>query len=145
MKISNVAIILPYDEQGKILFQDRRKISKHGEEYGFFGGHIENNETPEDALKRELKEELEINTDDLENLEFFKQFNNYVKEWDKKIKRSTYLAKIPELNNLKIHEGKAIVIDIEKSFNLKMNPGDSELLKEIYKYLKSKKYLKNHS
>ncbi|MDP2672220.1 MAG: NUDIX hydrolase [Nanoarchaeota archaeon] len=138
MKISNVAIILPYNKKKEILFQDRRKISKHGEEYGFFGGHIEEGETPEQTLKRELKEELDIEIDDLQDLKFFKQFNTYIKDLDREIRRATFLVKMNDLNILKANEGKAIIIPIEKSFDLKMNPGDADLLKEIYKYIKLK-------
>lgn len=61
MKERTVSLIVPYTEDGRILLQDRRDISKIGEDWGFFGGGIEENETPEQALVREAKEELEIN------------------------------------------------------------------------------------
>lgn len=44
----------------KILFQDRRSISKTWEEWGFFGWSIEEGETPKAAAIRELKEELDF-------------------------------------------------------------------------------------
>ena len=44
-----VALIVFYDKENKILLQDRRKISKRGEEWGFFGGGIEEGETPKQA------------------------------------------------------------------------------------------------
>jgi len=136
MKISNVSIILLYNDRGEILFQDRRKISKHGEEYGFFGGHIEDGESPEQALRRELKEELEINMDELSNLKFFKQFNTYIKDFNKYIRRATFIARVSNLSDFNVHEGKAIVLPIKESFDLKMNPGDADLLKEIYELIK---------
>lgn len=52
-----VAVIIFYDEKKRILLQDRREISKRGEEWGFFGGGIEKDETPEEALVREIKED----------------------------------------------------------------------------------------
>jgi len=61
MKQRTVSLIVPYARDGRILLQDRRDISKIGEEWGFFGGGIEDGETKEQALVRETKEELEIN------------------------------------------------------------------------------------
>jgi 8-oxo-dGTP diphosphatase len=58
MKTRNVALIIFYDKDKRILLQDRRGISKLGAEWGFFGGEIENDETPEQAVVRETKEEL---------------------------------------------------------------------------------------
>lgn len=60
MKKRRVALIVPYTSDGRILLQDRRDISKIGEEWGFFGGGIESGETPEQALLREVKEELSV-------------------------------------------------------------------------------------
>ena len=135
MEISDVAIILPYNEKKEVLFQDRKKISKHGEEYGFFGGHKEGNESAEETLARELKEELGINTKNLEGLEFFKQFDTKIPELNKEVKRAVFLCKMPDLTKLNVEEGKVAIINFKDTFNLKMVPGDSELLKEIYEYL----------
>ena len=44
----------------KILFQDRRSISKTWEEWWFFWGSIDEWETPKQAAIRELKEELDF-------------------------------------------------------------------------------------
>lgn len=53
-----VAIAIFYDRDLNILVQKRGKHSKHGEKYGFWGGGIEEGETPEQAVKREILEEL---------------------------------------------------------------------------------------
>jgi mutator protein MutT len=53
----DVALIFFYKDD-KILVQDRRNMSKFGEEWGFFGGRIEAGETPEQSVVRETKEEL---------------------------------------------------------------------------------------
>lgn len=44
----------------RILLQDRKHISKYGEEWSFFGGDIEAGETPYEALIREICEELGV-------------------------------------------------------------------------------------
>jgi hypothetical protein len=38
MKIRKVALIIFYDDKKRILLQDRRGISRLGEEWGYFGG-----------------------------------------------------------------------------------------------------------
>ncbi len=145
MKIKDTSIILLYNEKGEVLIQNRKNIQgSHGEDFGFFGGHIEKNENKKEALKRELKEELEINLDYVSELEFFKQHDTVIKEWDEEIKRAVYLGKLEKdlREKFKVHEGKIKIIPIKESFNLKMVPGDSELLMEIYKYLKSNRKIK---
>jgi len=67
-KDRSVSLIVFYDEKGRILLQDRTSISKAGEEWGFFGGGIEEGETPREAVIRETKEELSIDLDDFEFL-----------------------------------------------------------------------------
>lgn len=56
----NHSLIVLYTEQWKILFQDRRDMSKDGEEYGFFWWWVDDGESFEEACIRETKEELNI-------------------------------------------------------------------------------------
>lgn len=49
-----------YDKDGKVLLQHRSKNAKRLPNYwGAFGGGIEEGETPEEGLRRELLEEIE--------------------------------------------------------------------------------------
>ena len=130
-----VSIVLFYDNKGNILLQDRRERSKIGEEYGFFGGQIEEGETPEEALKREIKEELGI---DLEYFEYFKNLKQIIEEADLDLERTIFIAKMPEVEKLDVKEGKPLIIKFKDSFNLKFVQGDIDLIKEIHEYLKSK-------
>ena len=59
MKQRNLSTIIFFEHDGRILLQDRRSITKFGEEWGPFGGSIETGETPDQAIRREVKEELE--------------------------------------------------------------------------------------
>ena len=47
-------------EQGKLLVTQRRKDSSHGLLWEFPGGKVEEGEDPRGALRRELKEELDV-------------------------------------------------------------------------------------
>ena len=47
-------------EQGKILVTQRKKDSPHGLLWEFPGGKVKEGEEPRDALRRELKEELDV-------------------------------------------------------------------------------------
>lgn len=54
----NVAVVVFHDKEGSLVFQKRGSASKIGEKYGFWGGQIKPGETPEEAMRRELREEL---------------------------------------------------------------------------------------
>jgi 8-oxo-dGTP pyrophosphatase MutT (NUDIX family) len=139
MKKSRVSIILFYDDEGNVILQDREKISKHGESYGFFGGHSEGDETKEETMERELSEELNLFLKDLEEFRFFKHFHLKIYELGVEIDRDVFLAKMPKkIENLKVDEGKIAVMKFKDSFKLKMVPGDVDILKEIYKELNRK-------
>jgi|SRR5690606_2438226 len=62
------ALIVPINDKGQILIQDRRGHKKP--DWGFFGGSIEEGETPAVAVIRESKEELglDLKEDDLRYL-----------------------------------------------------------------------------
>jgi len=70
------SLIVFYNSKQEILLQDRRTMSKFGEEWGFFGGSIEEGESPEQALIRETMEEL---TYDLTEYDFLGAFTHEVK------------------------------------------------------------------
>ncbi|MBI5126522.1 MAG: NUDIX hydrolase [Candidatus Taylorbacteria bacterium] len=60
MTTRHVSSLILIDKDGKILFQRRTADAKRfAGLLSFFGGGLENNETPEQALVRELKEELD--------------------------------------------------------------------------------------
>lgn len=138
MIIRKVAIILFHDDESNILIQNRKNYSKVGEEYGFFGGGINEGENAEEALKREMKEELGIEIKEFEDLEFFKKYREIYPEINRDITRNVFLAKIPDIKKLDVKEGSLVIMKFEEAFNLKMVPGDTNLLKEIYKFLKNK-------
>lgn len=132
-----VALLVFYNDKNEILMQDRMGHSKSGEEWGFFGGAIEEDETPEQALVREIKEEMNL---DLVNK--FKQTgiieNTYFSEkqnCDVNVKRFVFVAKY-ENEKYKISEGRgAKWFDLNSVKILKLVPGDSEVVKLVQEYL----------
>jgi 8-oxo-dGTP diphosphatase len=50
--------IILTNKENKVLLQLRSKNHSHPGSWALFGGHIEDSETPEEALIREIKEEI---------------------------------------------------------------------------------------
>lgn len=68
MKIREVAIIWLLNSKNQILIENRKEFSKYWEQRWFFGGCIKEWEAKEQALERELMEELWITLDNYEYL-----------------------------------------------------------------------------
>lgn len=70
-----VSLLIPYQtRRGKVFvfLQKRAKDAKRLPDYfGFFGGGIENNESSEEALKREILEELDFVPEKYRLLRFY--------------------------------------------------------------------------
>ncbi|MEN9625676.1 MAG: hypothetical protein RL557_4 [archaeon] len=96
-----VAICIFYTSDKKILLQDRRNISKFGEQWGFFGGSIEEGENPEQAVVREIFEELEYK---LINYKFFKKYGAILPS-DQESEAYVFVAEFPGFEKLHQHEG----------------------------------------
>ncbi len=102
------------NNEGKILFQLRDKNGKNPNKWGIFGGGIKKNESPEDAMIRELNEELNLRIDerDLSKKYVIPFINYYIFE--------IQLKYAPEKSNLK--EGKDMKFMNKKEF-FKMKNG----------------------
>jgi len=128
-----VSLLLFYNEKNEILMQDRRGHSKSGEEWGFFGGAIEEGETPEQALIREIKEEMNLDLTDkfnqigiIENTYF-----NKLQGHNANIKRYVFIAKY-ENEKYEIAEGRgAKWFSLEEAAETRLVPGDIEVIKLI--------------
>lgn len=132
MKTRNVALIIFYDKQKRILLQDRRGISRLGEEWGFFGGEIEEGETPEEALLRETKEELDF---DLKEYKYIGD-NNF-KVNDLLVKCKIFISPLKNISEFKQKEGKKMkLFSLEEAKRLQMvSQGDINTLEILNKAL----------
>jgi len=144
MKIRNVAIIIFYDKDNRILLQDRRGISKLGEEWGFFGGEINKDETPEQAVVRESREELNF---DLKEYKYIGEYSYEIEDSLKKrfanfdfdfILCKVFIASLKDnLPKFKLKEGKNMrLFSLNEAEKLKMvSKGDIEIVRRLKKIL----------
>ena len=132
MKKKIVSVIL-FKNGEKILVQDRRYWDKYGYEYGFFGGKIED-ESPVQTLKREIKEELDI---DLKNFKFIRHTKKQIPEINLEIEFYLYIAPFPDMNEIDCKEGKLFLTDFKTALKLKFNRADLEILKEVYEEIET--------
>ncbi|MBU1754836.1 NUDIX domain-containing protein [Patescibacteria group bacterium] len=95
------ALIVPINSQGKILIQDRRGHKKP--DWGYFGGEIEGDEIPVEAVIRETREELTIDISESE----LTSIGTSITVWgDRKIIRYMYLYPTDQ-EAFDVREGKA--------------------------------------
>ena len=132
MKTRNVALIIFYDKNKRILLQDRRGISRFGEEWGFFGGGIEKGESAEQAVIRETKEELDF---DLKEYKYIGD-NNF-KVNDLLVKCKIFISPLKSISEFKQKEGKKMkLFSFEEAKRLKMvSQGDIKTLEVLNKAL----------
>ena len=133
MRTRRVALIVFYDDQRRILLQDREGISKFGEEWGYFGGEIEEGETPEQAVIRETKEELNY---DLKDYRFIGIFTNQLTD-DLTIERHVFISPLEDkLDSFQQIEGSRMqLFTLEQAKKAKSVRGDDLVLKELERIL----------
>ncbi|MBI4095246.1 MAG: NUDIX domain-containing protein [DPANN group archaeon] len=138
MKLHRVSLIIFYDSRKRILLQDRRGISKVGEHWAYFGGHINEDETPEQALLRETKEELgfELIGYDYKFLDKFTEQKNQNRNF--MVDRWVYVAPMPPLSELKLGEGNGMkLFTLKQAMKLKMvSEGDKDVIRKLEEMLK---------
>lgn len=127
MKEKKIVCALLVNGDNQILIQDRKAISKYWEEWSFFWGGIDEDESPENALKRELSEELDWIP---EKYMFIWETENFMKEQNMLYHRYVYLVSLPNRKEwTDLEWSGAHFFHIEEIRSLKFNtPIESELL-----------------
>ena len=77
MKKRTWAIILFYNDEWKILIQERWDYSKIWEEWAFFGWWVEDLETPQQWFFREAREELGLDMSEFDYKYIWEQIQYY--------------------------------------------------------------------
>jgi len=133
LEVHDVSILLAYNEKNEILLQDRRNASKMGEKWAFFGGHLEKGEKPLTALKREIKEELDL---ELDQPHFLGSFDVVAK--GRFIRRHLYTTKLSEkILKSRVGEGwNYKFFTLNEAYTKQMFSGDSRAIHLLEKYLK---------
>lgn len=74
--MKKIAAIIFENDDGEMLFylRDSRPGIPFPQHWDLFGGHVEEGETPEEALVREVREELDY---ELKEFKFFKRYECY--------------------------------------------------------------------
>jgi 8-oxo-dGTP pyrophosphatase MutT (NUDIX family) len=133
-----VSVVVFYDKNGRILLQKRSGIqSKSGEDWGFFGGGIEENESPEEAIKREISVELGININEFIKIgEFENIYFNTKMKINRKLYRTIFISPLTsEIQSAKVLEGDGSkLFSISEAKKLKLVPGDIEVIKIFENY-----------
>lgn len=137
METRKVALIVPFNENCEVILQRRKGfINKPTDkDYGFFGGHLEQGESVEQALKREVKEELTLDLKDIKSLRFFKKYKYILIEGNVSVELSVYLCDMEDVKNMDVKEGKEIKLKIKEAINSNISEMDKIILKEIFKQI----------
>lgn len=100
------AIILENDQKEILLYlRDNKPNVPFPHHWDLFGGYIEEGETPEEALVREVKEELDY---DLEDFRFFKEYDCTSGDVHPNMKY-VYIGRInKQIENLSLQEGERL-------------------------------------
>lgn len=130
-------IFIVHKQTGKILFQDRRNISKTWEEWWFFWGSLEQWESHRDAAIRELKEELNFEiTQDFDYL--WKISFEYSKE---KHNRYMYIDFTEQNDFIDYKWDGAVFFTYQELLQLNLWPSDIASRLEIFEiYMRKKGY-----
>lgn len=116
-----VACGVMYVDEKNILMGLRSKNGKHPNYWEFPGGKCEENETLEECLHREWKEELNV------KIKIDKKIYAWINE--EQIECHFYRGKILDIENLKqnVHE-KIIYAPPEELYNLRIFDGDEQVI-----------------
>ncbi len=130
--MQNRSLFVLRDEKGRVLLQHRTKDAERFPDFwSFFGGGINPGETPEDAVRREAKEELEI---ELKDLKFFKRY-----ELEGSGDKFVFVAPLKHsIKQLKIQQKEGNNLGLfswEDLKNLKLPNHDLPILKDLFAHL----------
>lgn len=136
--MQTVATLILEDKNGNILLylRDNKPNLPFPNQWDLFGGHTEKDETPFQTLRREIKEELDLDLEELNDLKFFREYRCLKGDVRPNIKHVYAATLMKSIDELTLGEGQRMKLfkpsEIPK---LKI----ANILKDIIlDYLKSK-------
>jgi membrane protein DedA with SNARE-associated domain len=109
--VKEVSVLAIFNKKWQLLLQDRKTMSKANEMWWFFGWKVEEWETSQEALLREIEEELNIDINNY-NYEYLFTKNNYWKQLNGFVKTNYFWVIIDK----KVEEFKILEWDWAKFF-----------------------------
>lgn len=129
------ALIVFYDEQHRVLLQNRTNIIGARSPWGFFGGKLEEGETAEEAVVRETKEELKYTLTTFSLLGTFTD----VDEHDCEVTLSVFTAPFPGMNKLVLCEGADMrLFSVQEVRSIGMSRRDNKVLDDLERFFEKK-------
>ncbi|MDO8436043.1 MAG: NUDIX domain-containing protein [bacterium] len=138
MIIGKGAGIILIANNGMILLQYRDKDNRWNQDsWSEFGGQIEEGETPEETVKRELKEELGV---ELVDLKFFKKYEFQRKKgiYEQFVFTASLNYPLERLKKQQKEGNNLALFAYEKIKNLKMADYTKEILEDFFKSVQNK-------
>ena len=127
--MKSVGVALIFNKQNKILIGKRAKTEPLSGFWEFPGGKLEKGETPQEALKRELMEELNVNST---IKDFFNE--SIYKHSTGTFKLLTYFTEIDDSTlEMRVHE-QLEWVTLKESRNYKMFESNLSIVDELEKY-----------
>ncbi len=125
MIIEVVAAIIKNNDN-KILIAKRNHLKDQGDLYEFPGGKVEKNETYEEALKREIKEELDM------DIEVLNKFDEEIFEYPEKTIKLIAFNSLYIGNHLKMNEHEDLRwVKIDELNKFEFAPADIYFVKKL--------------
>jgi len=99
--VNKTAVAIIVNSKGEFLLQKKTKNYVHSGKWGFFGGGIENNESAEETIRRELFEELGIK---FNNFKLFSKGKYMINEY--KYEESVFILRFNKnISEIRLGEG----------------------------------------
>ena len=124
-----VAAIIKVKNKYLCCQRKKNKFNYLSEKYEFPGGKVENNETMEEALRREIKEELDLN---ISIDRFFKTINYSYPDFD--IKMHVFFCSLKNFNITLNDHLSYKLLELEQLNLINWVPADLELIKSLQEH-----------
>ena len=127
MKRKGTSIVFVNDEkQVLLLLRDDKSSIPYPNTWDVPGGHVDNDETPEQCIVREMKEEMDL---DLEDFQLFS-----VMEFIDRIEYTFWKKANLDIKNITLHEGQQLKWFTEfEARNTKLAYGFNEIIDDFFK------------